>query len=175
MALTKVTKHIVFGSQLIAHYGKDLSDLTSSSSSYTRWGEAVIFTPQYADSHLEIVFTGSMFTGSNFSGTNRYGNLAIRVNGTDEYVQEGTMGRGATNVGTFHFYNPRYSQHNVRQEFHHSNFGTGVYANHIHAPGTTNPQTVEIMMSSDAGQYSIQCQDGYLTISEIAGNHHDLT
>ena len=39
MALTKVTKHIVFGSTLIAHYGRDISDTTSSSSSLTQWGE----------------------------------------------------------------------------------------------------------------------------------------
>jgi hypothetical protein len=175
MALTKVTKHIVYGSQLIAHYGRDISDLTSSSSSYTQWGETVVFTPQYADSHLEIVFTGSMFTGSQTSTTNRYGNLTIRVNGTDEYIQEGAMGKSATNIGTFHFYNPRFSQHNVRQEFHHNNFGTGVYMNHIHAPGSTNAQSIQIMMSSDAGQFSIQCQDGYITVSEIAGNHHNLT
>nr|BCU99844.1 MAG: hypothetical protein CM15mV30_1440 [uncultured marine virus] len=37
MALTKVTKHIVFGSTLIAHYGRDISDTTSSSSSLTQW------------------------------------------------------------------------------------------------------------------------------------------
>ena len=38
MALTKVTKHIVFGSVLIAHYGKDFGDKDVSGSSFEQWG-----------------------------------------------------------------------------------------------------------------------------------------
>ena len=52
MALTKVTKHIVYGSVLVAHYGQDYANITTSSSSYVQWGEDTVLTPQYSDSHL---------------------------------------------------------------------------------------------------------------------------
>ena len=38
MALTKVTKHIVYGSVLIAHYGADMADKSQTSSTYSQWG-----------------------------------------------------------------------------------------------------------------------------------------
>lgn len=174
MALTKVTKHIVFGSQLIAHYGKDMSDLTSSSSSLVQWDTTTV-TPQYSDSHLEIVLTGSAFTGSNFTTGGRYGNLTFRVNGTDEYYQNGVIGGYTSNAGERHWHNPRHSQHNGRQQFHYYNFGNAVYANHIHAPGTTNAQVIQVMCSSDSSQFNITWKDGFLTVSEIAGDHYNFT
>jgi hypothetical protein len=175
MALTKVTKHTVYGSQLIAHYGVDINDATSSSSSYVNWGQSVSLTPQYADSHLEIVFTGTMFTSSNMSTSTRHGNLRLTVNGTQEYLQTGVIGGNLTNQGEQRFSNPRHQEHNGRQQFHYNNFGKAVYMNHIHAPGTTNAQSVQVQFSCDSGAYSLQCKDGFLTCSEIAGNHYNLT
>lgn len=174
MAITKVTKHIVYGSVLVAHYGRDISDKDTSSSSLSDWGESIAFTPQYSDSHLEITLTGSVRTGSNMTTSNRYGNLTINVNGTDEYVQNGVMGGRTTQAGTRHWHNPRHRQHNGRQQFHYSNFGNALYANHIHAPGTTNLQTIKCRVSVDSGQFSLQFRDGFLTVSEIAGDHHNF-
>ena len=175
MALTKVTKHTVYGSQLIAHYGVDINDSTSTSSSFTNWGQAVSLTPQYADSHLEIVFTGSMFTSSEMSTSTRHGNVGLYVNGTQEYVQTGVLGGNISQNGTQTFTNPRHQEHNGRQQFHYNNFGRAIYMNHIHAPGSTNAQSIQVKFSSDSSQFNIQCKDGFLTVSEIAGNHYDLT
>ena len=174
MALTKVTKHIVFGSTLLQHYGMDLSDMTTSSSSLTQWGADIAFTPQYSDSQLEICVTGSVFTSaSSYTGT-RYGDLSIRVNGTDEYHQQGVIGGGRTQSAQRHWHNPRHQQHNGRQQFHAQNYGTGIFMNHIHAPGTTNLQTIEIMGKTDGG-FTIQCKDGFVTVSEISGDHFNKT
>ena len=175
MAITKVTKHIVYGSVLAAHYGRDISDASSSSSSLVQWGETVSFTPQYADSHLEIVVTGSVFSSSNMTTSNRYGNMTIRVNGTDEYVQDGVMGGRTTQASTRTWHNPRHHQHNGRQQFHAHNFGTAIYMNHIHAPGSTNQQDIQVMFSCDNGQYNLECKDGFVTVSEIAGDHYNKT
>ena len=175
MALTKVTKHIVFGSTLIAHYGRDISDTTSSSSSLTQWGEDIVFTPQYADSHIEICVTGTVFSSTQFTTSDRFGNLAININGTTEYTQNGVIGGRTTQASTRTWHNPRHQQHNGRQQFHYDNFGNSIYMNHIHAPGNTNQLTIEIMMSSDSGHLSIQCKDGFVTVSEISGDHYNKT
>ena len=52
MALTKVTKHVVFGSVLIAHYGKDFGDVSTTSATFAQWGTDTSVTPQYTDSPL---------------------------------------------------------------------------------------------------------------------------
>ena len=148
--------------------------MSTSSSSLTQWGADIAFTPQYSDSQLEICVTGSVFTSDAYTGT-RYGDLSIRVNGTDEYHQQGVIGGGRTQSAQRHWHNPRHQQHNGRQQFHYDNFGNSIYMNHIHAPGNTNQLTIEIMMSSDSGHLSIQCKDGFVTVSEISGDHYNKT
>ena len=72
MALTKVTKHIIYGSTLIGHYGHDINDVSHGSASWANWGETATYTPQYADSHIEITCTGSANDTSNTgTGKNR--------------------------------------------------------------------------------------------------------
>ena len=176
MALTKVTKHIIFGSTLIGHYGHDLSNRDSySSSSWSTWGEGFTYTPQYADSSIEVCVTGSVFDNNN-GGTSRSNvHGRIQVNGSTQYLQEGLLGPGyATQQGTHHFYNPRFSQHNVRQEFHASNFATGIYMNVVYTPGTTNAQTVEIQVNSANG-HNCHYRDGFVTVTELSGPGRNLT
>ena len=45
MALTKVTKHIVYGSTLISYFGHDLTDFTHASATWAAWGESATYTP----------------------------------------------------------------------------------------------------------------------------------
>ena len=87
MALTKVTKHIVFGSVLIAHYGKDFGDKDVSGSSFEQWGTDTSVTPQYTDSHLELCCTGSVQASSSGIATGEhYGAAQFVVNGSVESV-----------------------------------------------------------------------------------------
>ena len=59
MALKKVKKTVVYGAVLVAHYGADLTDRTTSSSSFVTWGDASDIDIQFDDSYLEIILTGS--------------------------------------------------------------------------------------------------------------------
>nr|BCU99843.1 MAG: hypothetical protein CM15mV30_1430 [uncultured marine virus] len=43
-------------------------------------GEDIVFTTQYADSHIEICVTGTVFSSTQFPTSDRFGNLAINVN-----------------------------------------------------------------------------------------------
>lgn len=175
MPLQKISKHVVYGSILVAHYSVDINDSTIGSSSFTRWGQTVAMTPQYNDSHIESVFTGSMFTSSDMTTNIRYGNMGLYINGQQEYLQTGVLGGKITQQGTQTFSNPTHQEHNGRQQFHYNNFGRAVYMQHIYAPGDTNELEYEVRVSSDSGSLSIQCKDGFLTLCEISGEHFNIT
>ena len=174
MALTKITKHIIYGSTLIGHYGRDISDVTTTSGTYSDWGEAVLYTPQYADSNMEICFTGAVFSGSNINTSNSGGNCRLMANGAEIYTVENAMSHRATHSGTRHYFNPRFSQHNARQQFHANNFGTGIYMTTIYHPNTVNQISFQCQAASTN---SMNCvwQDGYMTVTEISGPGHNLT
>ena len=175
MALTKVTKHIIYGSTLIGHYGRDISDVTTTSGTYTQWGEDVLYTPQYADSHMEVSVTGSAFVTSNVaSNTHSGGHVRLMANTAEIYTVENANSHINNHSGTRHYYNPRFSQHNARQQFHASNFGTGVYMSTIYAPGNTNQITFECEAAS-TNSMTVQWTDGYMTVTEISGPGYNLT
>jgi hypothetical protein len=174
MALTKVTKHVIFGSQIVQHVSRDISDKTHASSSWSSWGQSLSLQPQYADSHLEIVFTGSVYTGSSINTSSHTAHLRIQVNGQTEYTYENCLGGRNSYQGNQRIRNGRYNEHNYQQEWNASMMASGVYMNHIHAPGTTNNQSVQIQIYVTAA-YSVNCYDGFLTVTEIAGDHHNLT
>lgn len=176
MALTKVTKHIIFGSTLIGHFGHDLSDKNGySSGSWSQWGEGFTYTPQYSDSSIEICVTGTATDTSNTGTGASQVHGRIQVNGNTQYLQEGLLGpRGATQQGQHQFYNPRFSQHNVRQEFHASNFATGIYMQCVYSPGVTDAQVVTIEVNSANG-HSVNYQEGYVTVTELSGPGRNLT
>lgn len=174
MALTKVTKHIIYGSTLIGHYGRDISDLTTTGSTYTQWGEDVLYTPQYADSHMEVSVTGSAFVTSNVGTSHSGGHVRLMANTAEIYTVENANSHINNHSGTRHYYNPRFSQHNARQQFHASNFGTGVYMSTIYAPGNTNQITFECEAAS-TNSMTVQWTDGYMTVTEISGPGYNLT
>jgi hypothetical protein len=173
MALTKVTKHIIYGSTLIGHYGHDINDKTHAAASWADWGESATYTPQYADSNIEICVTGSANDTSNTGTGKNSSRAAIYVNGNQQYTQY-VIGVGATYQGTHFYHNPAYNQFNARQEFHASNFSTSLYMNCIYAPGNTNAQVVQVQVYSDPS-HTINYRDGYVTITELSGPGHNLT
>jgi hypothetical protein len=174
MALTKVTKHIIYGSTLIGHYGRDISDVTTTSGTYTQWGEDVLYTPQYADSHMEVCVTGSAFTTSNVGTGHSGGNCRLMANTAEIYTVANAISHINNHSGTRHFYNPRFSQHNARQQFHANNFGTGVYMSTIYHPNTVNQITFECEAAS-TNSMTVQWTDGYMTVTEISGPGYNLT
>jgi hypothetical protein len=174
MALTKVTKHVVYGSMIVQHMSDDLSD-ASGSSGWWNWGQSLTITPQYADSHLEIVLTGSVFTGTASTTSDQYGHIRFMVNGQEEYIYEQAFStpRGG-HSGHQRLFNPRFNQHATQQDWNAYQTGSGVYMTHIHAPGTTNAQTVQVQAYS-TGHYNWSTVDGFLTLTEISGDHHNIT
>jgi len=176
MALTKVTKHIVFGSVLVAHYGKDLTDKSQTSSTFADWGTSATLTPQYSDSHLELVTTGTAYqTSSGISTGFHAGQARFVVNGNTEYTLRGIIGNNPNRSGNHTHQNQQHGEANGRQNWRHYGFGSAIYMNHIHAPGTTNAQIVQCQVAVDGDGPSITFAEGFLTISEIAGDHYNLT
>jgi hypothetical protein len=174
MALTKVTKHVIYGSMIVQHVSDDLSD-ANTGSGWVNWGQTLAMTPQYADSHLEIVLTGSATIGDH-QGTASLqgGNLRLQVNGITEYTQDNFIGYRSAVNGNQRLFNPRYSQHAIQQDWHIRQLSSGIYMTHIHAPGSTNLQTVQAGLYS-SGHFNIAAYDGFLTLTEIAGDHHNIT
>ena len=176
MALTKVTKHIVYGSVLIAHYGADMADKSQTSSTYSQWGSDISVTPQYSDSHLEIVCTGSARQNSTGITTGYHAGAAkFVVNGSDEYFYRGIIGNNPNRNGGHTHQNQQFGENNGRQNWRHYGFSSAIYMNHIHAPGTTNAQAVGVYVAVEGDGPQIDFAEGFTTISEIAGDHYNLT
>ena len=174
MGLKKITKHVIFGSQIVQHVSRDISDKTHSASNWSNWGEGVSINPEYKDSHLEYVFTGSMYTGSSINTSYNTAHLRLIVNGQTEYTYENALGGKNSYQGSQRIRNARHNEHNYQQEWNAFMMSSGVYMNHIHAPGNTNEQIFQNQIYV-TGAYSVNCYDGFMTITEISGNHHSLT
>ena len=176
MALTKVTKHIVFGSVLIAHYGRDFGDVTVNGATFVQWGTDTSVTPQYTDSHLELVCTGCILASSTGIATGEhYGASQFTVNGSVEYIQRGLIGNNPSRVGGHNHQNQQFGENNGRQNWRHYGYSSALYMNHIHAPSSTNAQVVKTEVACENAGPTFNFSEGYITISEIAGDHYNLT
>jgi len=172
MALTKVTKHVVYGSMLIQNISRDISDMSTSSSSYTNWGETLTITPQYSDSHLEITFTGATNVPDQFTqNTDNHFYARFIVNGSQVYEVTGINGQRNTGGGHRVQYNSRFGQSH-HQDFDSHSVRSGVGMFKIIAPGTTNAQVVQVQVRSTASR-NINCLNGFLAVSEISGPGHN--
>ena len=85
----------------------------------------------------------------------------------EEYLQENALSHRATQVGTRHYYNPRFSQHNARQQFTAQNFATGIYMTHMHQVRDTNQLEFQCMVNSTQSM-SVTWGDGYMTLTELS-------
>ena len=175
MALRKIRKSVIYGSVLVAHYGKDLSDKTQSSATYGQWGTDIDFTMMYPESHLELVTTGSAQVDSNQSAGQVYGNAKYVINNQDEYQLRGLVGGNASRSGAHSHQNQQFGENNGRQNWRHYSYSSSIYMNHIHAPGNTNAQVVKTEVACENAGPTFQFREGFITISEIAGDHYNLT
>ena len=175
MALRKIRKSVIYGSVLVAHYGKDLSDKTQSSATYGQWGTDIDFTMMYPESHLELVTTGSARVDSNQPAGQVYGNAKYVINNQDEYQLRGLVGGNASRSGAHNHQNQQFGENNGRQNWRHYSYSSSIYMNHIHAPGNTNAQVVKTEVACENAGPTFQFREGFITISEIAGDHYNLT
>jgi hypothetical protein len=162
MALTKLTKHIVYGATIVQCRYKDMTNLDTSATATTNW-DSITLTPEYADSILEVRFSGTVSNNSDSSapGGGTYDsprcNLYMQINGQTEYTIN-----DAASVGTFDY---SYNSAAGRRE------GKSVNMFHRHLPGTTNLQTTVIQASrtNNNGGGNMQCRQGFLMVKEVAG------
>jgi hypothetical protein len=162
MALTKLTKHIVYGATIVQCRYKDMSNLSTANTGATNW-DSITITPEYADSILEVRFSGVVSNNSDSSSGNQgtYDsprcNLFMLVNGQTEYTIN-----DAASVASF---DNSYNSSAGRRE------GATVNMYHRHLPGTTNLQTVliQVSRSNNNGGGNMNGQNGFLMVKEIAG------
>ena len=174
MVLRKVKKTVVYGSVLVAHYGADLTDKSTSSSSFSSWGDDVILTPQFADSFLEVVLTGSARVSSNMSSGTSYGRLRILINGQEEYMLDNLIGGYQQRSGNHTHQNQQFGENNGRQNFRIYGSGTAVYVNHLHQPGTTNEQSIQCEVAT-SNSLNVTFSEGFMTVTELASEGYNLT
>ena len=175
MALKKVKKSVVFGSVLVAHYGRDISDLTTSSATYVQWGEDIVLQMQFSDSHLELVTTGSATVDSNAPAGANYGRVKYVVNGQDESLLRGIAGGNPSRSGAHSHQNQQFGESNGRQNWRQYGNSTSIYMNHMHRPGSTNQQIVQTWAMINGGAFQMTFQEGFTTVTEIAGEGYNLT
>lgn len=152
MALTKITKHIVHGATIVQIRYKDLGDVdVSNSGAEQQWGSMTI-TPQYADSTIDIHFSGTVST--EFHEDSPEATIFIDVDGTNEYYITNATGAGTNSFS--------YEQYGNRD-------GRSVSAIHRIRPGDTNQHTINIQVSKNNGNGNLRLYDGFLMAKEIAG------
>ena len=162
MALTKLTKHIVYGATIVQVRYKDMSNLDTSNTAATDW-DSITMTPEYSDSIMECRMSGVMDSLADSSAPNNgtYDgprlNLFLLINGITEYTVN-----DAASVSTF---DRSYNSAANRRE------GKSVNMYHRHLPGTTNLQTalVQVSRSNNNGGGNMQCRYGFLMVKEVAG------
>ena len=116
---------------------------------------------------MEVCITGSAFNSTNINTNNSGGHCRILINGHEEYVQENALSHRATHSGTRYYFNPRFNQHNARQQFHAQNFGTGIYMTHMHRLRDTNKQEFQCQACSTQSM-TVAWVDGYMTLTELS-------
>jgi len=162
MALTKLTKHIVYGATIVQVRYKDMSNLDTTSTTAVEW-DNITMTPEYSDSIMEVRMSGTMSHQADSSAPNQgtYDsprvNMLLEINGTTEYTVN-----DAASVATF---DRSYSSAAGRRE------GKSVNMYHRHLPGTTNLQTATVKCNrtnNNAGG-NLECRGGFLMTKEVAG------
>ena len=170
MALTKVTKHIIHGSLLIQFKHSDLSDLSTASSTQTfQTVGGLTMTPQYADSIMETTVSGSLRDNSNSSSTNQEMEIALYVNGTQEYIKSELLTQGFTGN--------QYSQHGGRgdrlsgntRHSHMRQMRQSVGFVHSYQPASTNAQQHQLRIRhKDNNSRNMEFREGFMILKEIS-------
>ena len=173
MALKKVKKTVVYGAVLVAHYGADLTDVNTSSSSFVSWGDAQDITLQFEDSFLEIILTGSARITTNMPAGTGYGKVRFMVNGLQEYIINDVIGGYQQRSGSHSHQNQQFGENNGRQNFQIYGQGSTIYMNHMHRPGL-NRQTVQCEVAT-SNSITVEFAEGFITLTELASEGYNLT
>lgn len=174
MALKKVKKTVVYGAVLVAHYGADLTDVNTSSSSFVSWGDAQDITLQFEDSFLEIILTGSARITTNMPAGTGYGKVRFSVNGQEEYIMNDIIGGYQQRSGGHNHQNQGHGETNGRQNFRIYGQGSSIYMNHMHKPGTRNKQSVQCEVAT-SNSITVEFAEGFITLTELASEGYNLT
>ena len=173
MALKKVKKTVVYGAVLVAHYGADLTDRTTSSSSFVTWGDASDIDIQFDDSYLEIILTGSARITTNMPAGTGYGKVRFMINGQEEYIINDIIGGYQQSSGSHTHQKQQFGENNGRQNFRIYGQGSTIYMNHMHRPGL-NRQTVQCEVAT-SNSLTVEFAEGFMTLTELAGEGYNLT
>ena len=174
MPLSKVKKSIVYGSVLVGHYGADMSDISVSSTTWQDWGTELTYGLQEDGSFLEITVTGSAYVSANHPAGTSVGQIRLKINGQVEFLQLGIIGGNQSRSGEHTHQNTIYGENNGRQNWRYYGTGAAIYFTHMHKPGTINRQEIQTQVNTSASS-NINFTSGYITITEIAGEHYNLT
>lgn len=152
MALTKLTKHIVHGATIVQVRFKDFGDFDGSNSGAEQdWGNMTI-TPQYADSTVDAMFSGTINT--EFHSDSPEATIYLDVDGTNEYTVANVSGESSN---SFSF------------EQYGNQGGESVSMIHRMRFGDTNQHTVTVQVSKNNASGNLRLYDGFLMLKEIAG------
>lgn len=171
MALTRVTKHIVYGSLLVQFkYIENSGDhsVDSNQSTYqTINNKTITMTPQYSDSILENMCS---FTMRQQSGTGNHDRLGIKlnVNGSNEYEQTELFGQNphGNNHSQSGGRNDRLAP--TRRHGHVSDIAQPVNFSHSFRPGTTNSQLMEVLVRNTDAARTFLIRDFFFIAKELS-------
>lgn len=155
MALTKITKHIVHGATIVQVRYKDFGDVdVGNTSTETNWGN-ITLTPQYADSTIDIMFSGVVSTEFHET-TSPTAVIYLDVDGTNAYTINHVSRQGSMSFS--------YEQYGNRD-------GSSTVMHHRMRFGDTNLHTFTVQFSCAAGTGSgnMRAYDGFILLKEIAG------
>ena len=178
MALTRVTKHIVHGSLLVQFkYVENAGDfdISSSQSTYTEINNKnIVMTPQYADSILEDSCSCAVKMQHTSDSTTDTINLALFVNGANEYEQGQLLG-----------FQPYGNQHShtggrndrtapTRRHGHVTNITKAVNYTHAFQCRNTNSQILETRVRCTSA-VSYRTRDFFMIAKEIGVTVDNVT
>jgi len=173
MALKKVSKRAVYGSVLVSHYGMDMTDASTSSSTFTNWGDQLDFTPNDPKNIIEVVVTGSAQLTGNLAAGFYAGKLRLMINGQEEHLIRDIVGLNQQRSGDHSHQNQQFGEANGRQNFRVYGTGSTVYLNHLYQLVSNNKQEIQCQIATTSPP--VIFQGGFMTVSELSDLGFNLT
>lgn len=173
MALKKVSKRAVYGSVLVSHYGMDMTNASTSGSTFTNWGEQLDFTPTDIGNIIEVIVTGSAQLTDNLAAGFYAGKLRLMINGQEEHLIRDIVGLNQQRSGDHSHQNQQFGEANGRQNFRVYGTGSTVYLNHLYTLVSNNKQEIQCQIATTSPP--VQFQGGFMTVSELSDLGFNLT
>ena len=173
MALKKVSKRAVYGSVLVSHYGMDMTDASTSGSTFTNWGQQLDFNPTDIGNIIEVIVTGSAQLTGNLAAGFYAGKLRLMINGQEEHLIRDIVGLNQQRSGSHTHQNQQFGEANGRQNFRVYGTGSTVYLNHLYTLVSNNKQEIQCQIATTSP--AVQFQGGFMTVSELSDLGFNLT